>query len=216
MIYFSQLFIAFLLDIFFGDPHWYPHPVRIMGKICDFSESFTRKYIASDMLAGMVTVLTVTVSSGTIALLLVTTAYSVAPLLGDIVSIVLFYTTIAAKDLLRHSNIVYTFLTDENSLDNARQALGQIVGRDTQELSKEEVSKACIETVAENMVDGITAPLFFGIFAGMASPFLPISPIGCSVVGAFVYKSVNTLDSMIGYKNDIYIENLNQQCQVPE
>ncbi len=205
MTYFFQLSIAIFLDILFGDPHWYPHPVRIIGRLCTFSENITRRFIAAEVIAGMVTVGIVIITTTLVVLSIVITAYSIDSIFGDIISIVLLYTAIAARDLLKHSNTVYSLLVKEDSLDSARQALGQIVGRDTQQLNSEDVSKACIETVAENMVDGITAPLFFAITAGLASSFLNISPIGCSAAGAYFYKSVNTLDSMIGYKNETYL-----------
>jgi len=206
MTYFFQLSIALFLDTLFGDPRWYPHPVRIIGNLCTLSERVTRKYIAAEAIAGMVTVGVVTITTTLIVISIVITAYSIDSIFGDLISIVLLYTAIAAKDLLKHSTIVYTLLVKEESLDKARQALGQIVGRDTHQLNSEEVSKACIETVAENMVDGITAPLFFAITAGLASSFFNISPIGCSAAGAYFYKSVNTLDSMIGYKNETYLK----------
>jgi adenosylcobinamide-phosphate synthase len=81
-----------------------------------------------------------------------------------------------------------------------------IVGRDTKDLNREGVIRACIETVAENMVDGITAPLFYAVLASFAGPYMGLSPIAGSVFGAFLYKAINTMDSMIGYKNDKYLQ----------
>jgi adenosylcobinamide-phosphate synthase len=144
--------------------------------------------------------------TGTIVYLLLYAGFSWTPYLGATIAILLLYTTLAAKDLIRHSADVYKHLKAPASLDPARKAIARIVGRETRELDEAGISRACIETVAENMVDGITAPLFWAVVASFASPLVGMEPIGCSVVGAFLYKSVNTMDSMIGYKNDTYLK----------
>ncbi len=113
------------------------------------------------------------------------------PLLGHLTGIFLLYTTLAARDLTEHSKEVYDALRD-NDLIQARQRVAMIVGRDTNRLDQAGVSRATVESVAENMVDGVTAPLFYGILAGP--------------VGAMLYKAINTGDSMFGYKNEKYME----------
>ncbi len=157
------------------------------------------------VLSGFFTVAMVLSVTGGLVFFLLTACYAVSSLLGDITAILLLYTTFAAKDLMRHSMAVYKRLVHDSDLDRARKAVGRIVGRDTQILSDSEVSKACVETVAENMVDGITAPFFFAVFFSLFSPYLDMTAIGWSAVGAFLYKAVNTMDSMIGYKNEKYI-----------
>jgi adenosylcobinamide-phosphate synthase len=118
-------------------------------------------------------------------------AGQIHPLLGDAVGIVVLYTTLAARDLASHSLAVYRAL-EKFDLAEARRLVSWMVGRDTERLTETEVVRAAVESVAENTVDGIIAPLFFAVIAGP--------------VGAMAYKAVNTLDSMIGYKNESYID----------
>ncbi len=206
MIYTLQLLTSILLDALIGDPRWYPHPVRGIGLLCSWSESITRLLINNLYLAGFVTVIVVIGTTGGIISLILFAAASFSPAVEAGVGVILLYTTLAARDLLRHSNEVYMQLQDNKSLENARVAVGKIVGRDTGKLNKDGICRAAIETVAENMVDGITAPFFFAILASCFAPVLNISPLSCSVIGAFLYKSVNTMDSMIAYKNEKYLK----------
>lgn len=206
MIYFSQLLSAILLDALLGDPRWYPHPVRGIGLVCSWSEAITRLVTSNLYLAGFITVIVVLGTTGTIVSLILYAAASFSSTAEGVVAVILLYTTIAARDLLRHSNEVYVQLQDKVSLENARIAVEKIVGRDTNKLNEDGICRASIETVAENMVDGITAPLFFAILASCFAPVLNISPITCSVIGAFLYKAVNTMDSMIAYKNERYLK----------
>ena len=206
MIYFSQLLASILLDGLLGDPRWYPHPVRGIGKLVSWCETITRALTSNLYLAGFVTVLAVLVATGGIVSLILFAAASVSSAMEGIVGVILLYTTIAARDLLRHSNEVYVQLEENVSLENARIAVGKIVGRDTSKLNEDGICRATIETVAENMVDGITAPLFFAILASCFAPVLNVSPLTCSVIGAFLYKAVNTMDSMIAYKNERYLK----------
>ena len=130
------------------------------------------------ILAGSFTVAIVLLATGGLVFLLLTACYAVSSIFGDITAILLLYTTFAAKDLMRHSMAVYNRLVHDSDLDSARKAVGRIVGRDTQILSDPEVSKACVETVAENMVDGITAPFFFAVIFSLFSPYLDMTAIG--------------------------------------
>ncbi len=206
MIYFLQLLAAILLDALVGDPPWYPHPVRAIGRVCSWSEGLWRAVCSNMYLAGTLTVMTVLCSTGAAVGLLLLIGSWLSPAIAAAIAVILLYTTIAARDLLRHSNEVYVQLTEEGSLENARKAVAMIVGRDTKSLDQDGICRAAIETVAENMVDGITAPLFFAVLASCFAPVLHIAPISCSVFGAFIYKAVNTMDSMIAYKNDRYIQ----------
>ena len=200
-----QISIAVILDLLFGDPRFIPHPVRIMGYFCFHSEKLFRKIIATDAIAGMLSftaVLSITIF-GTAMILACLNSYS--PLIAQIAAILLLYTTIAARDLVVHSRQVYSALQISENLNAARNAVAQIVGRDTKELDKKGIIRACIETVAENMVDGVTAPLFFAVFFSIFAIFSEISPLFPAAVGAMGYKAVNTMDSMFGYKNDKYL-----------
>ncbi|MBU1567522.1 MAG: adenosylcobinamide-phosphate synthase CbiB [Proteobacteria bacterium] len=206
MTYLLQLLSAVVLDLFIGDPAWLPHPVRGIGRLCIWSEKFTRSLFTNLYLAGLVTVFFVLTATGTIVFLLLQGATAISPMFGAAFAVFLLYTTIATRDLLRHSNAVHAQLQPNCSLAKAREAIAMIVGRDTQNLSQAGITCACIETVAENMVDGVTAPLFFAVIASFAAPMVGMSPISCSVMGAIVYKAVNTMDSMIGYKNEKYMQ----------
>ncbi len=206
MIYTIQILTALFLDFLFGDPRWYPHPVKWIGLVCRLSENVTRRCIKNPFTAGLITVIAVLLVTGGSTFFLLTVCYGISSVIGDIVAVILLYTTIAARDLIRHSSDVFHRLMNQNDIDEARKAVGRIVGRDTHSLDESEISKACVETVAENMVDGITAPFFFAVLFGLLSPYSGMHAIGCSAVGAFLYKAVNTMDSMIGYKNSTYIE----------
>jgi len=199
-----QFLTSVLLDALFGDPRWYPHPVRGIGMLCNLCEKGFRYLFDNVFLAGLATVVTVVTVTGGSVYSMLFVAHSIGPMVEVVLAIFLLYTTIATKDLLVHSKRVYWAL-ENASLDKAREEVGKIVGRDTKSLSKEEVSQACVETVAENMVDGITAPLFFAVLASCVAPVLPLSAIACAAVGGFLYKAVNTMDSMIAYKNEAYL-----------
>ena len=205
MIYTLQILTALFLDFLFGDPRWYPHPVKGIGLVCRISEDATRKFVKKPFIAGFFTVAVVLLITGGLVFLFLTVCYAVSSIIGDIAAILLLYTTFAAKDLMHHSMDVFTGLVHDSNIAKARKAVGRIVGRDTQSLNDSEVSKACVETVAENMVDGITAPFFFAAVFSLFSPHLGMTAIGWSTVGAFLYKAINTMDSMIGYRNDKYL-----------
>ncbi|MBW1792541.1 MAG: cobalamin biosynthesis protein CobD, partial [Deltaproteobacteria bacterium] len=122
---------------------------------------------------------------------LVQVTTKIHPALGTLCSIIIMYTSLAARDLWKHSQAVYEALKAEN-LEDARRKVGLIVGRDTTDLSEKEVSRAAVESVAESLVDGVTAPLFYAFLFGPA--------------GAMAYKAINTADSIFGYKNERYRE----------
>ncbi len=205
MLYCLQICTSIFLDALIGDPTWYPHPVRIIGKVIDFAENITRAFLQNLYIAGLATVLLVLSATGLSVYLILLLSSQITPVLADILAVVFIYMAIAARDLLRHSLAVAKKL-EEDSLELARQEIAKIVGRDTAFLNEDGICRACIETVAENMVDGITAPLFWAVLASLFAPFVPLSPIGCSAVGIFLYKAVNTMDSMIAYKNEKYME----------
>jgi adenosylcobinamide-phosphate synthase len=204
-MYLGQLLAAIILDLLLGDPRWLPHPVREIGHLCLWSERLTRRIFPNLFIAGLITVFLVLAGTGVVAFMLLQLATAISPVLEAGAAILLLYTTLATTDLLRHSNAVYKQLLAPDSLEKARKAIARIVGRDTNTLSSDGIIKACIETVSENMVDGVTSPLFYAILASFAAPSVGMSPISCSAVGALLYKAVNTMDSMIGYKNDKYL-----------
>lgn len=206
MIFSVQLMSAIVLDALIGDPRFYPHPVRIIGAFVSWCERVNRKLFDNLHQAGLVTVILVLLATLATVTSLVLASSHLSPAFGMVVAVLLLYTTIASRDLLRHSTAVYISLSGGETLDRARAEVGKIVGRDTRHLDRNGICNACIETVAENMVDGITAPLFFAILGSIFTPFVPLSAIGCAAVGAFLYKAINTMDSMLGYKNERYLQ----------
>ncbi len=186
----QQLLLAFLLDQLLGDPRWLPHPVRLIGGFAAGCESFFRK-VSPPRLAGILTVVTVLLSTAVVVFALLKVSSRLHPLAGEATVVFLLYTTIAARDLARHSRKVYETLK-KGAISEARRKVGLIVGRDTENLDREGIARAAIESVAESMVDGITAPLFYAAIGGP--------------LGAMLYKAVNTMDSMFGYKNERYAQ----------
>ncbi|MBU0480905.1 MAG: adenosylcobinamide-phosphate synthase CbiB [Proteobacteria bacterium] len=185
-----QIVLALLLDSLLGDPRWLPHPVRMIGWLAMKSEGFFREIIPHEKTAGIATVLAVLSISGSAGWWLIHLAGRYHPRAVDMVSILILYTCFAARDLITHSNDVHDAL-QKGDLAEARLRVGMIVGRDTMTLDEGEVVRATVESVAENTVDGVTAPLFWAVVAGP--------------VGALVYKAINTLDSTFGYKNERYL-----------
>jgi adenosylcobinamide-phosphate synthase len=179
-----QIFLAILLDLLLGDPRWFPHPVRLIGRLAVLLEGFFRKRFANHYLAGIMTVSVVLLLTGLAATVCIQGATLLHPLAGTAVSVFLLYTTLAINDLARHSRSVYNRLQARDS-ESARRQLAMLVSRDTAHLQEEGIARSCVESVVENIVDGVTAPLFFA---------------------AMLYKAVNTMDSTFGYKNQRYKE----------
>lgn len=184
---------GFIIDLFIGDPHFLPHPVKLIGKVVSKTENVLREKFKTDKeleFAGIILVAVVI----TAAFLAVYFIIYIFGFFGRIakcaVMSIMCWQVIAARSLEKESMKVYYEL-ENGTLDSARKAVSMIVGRDTENLSDEGVTKAAVETVAENTSDGIIAPMFFLM-------------IGGPVLG-MVYKAVNTMDSMVGYKNDKYM-----------
>lgn len=184
-----NIIIAVVLDFFIGDPYNFPHPVKLMGKIISFEEKLARKWFKDSglKLAGLI-IVAINISIGFLIPLLLLNAIKGYSVIYTIVDTYLIYTCMAAKSLSYEAKKVKEFLN--YSLENGRIRLSYIVGRDTSQLSKEEVIKATVETVAENTSDGVIGPLFFIMILG--------------VPGGMAYKFVNTMDSMLGYMDDRY------------
>jgi adenosylcobinamide-phosphate synthase len=185
-----QILAAFGLDLLLGDPRWLPHPVRLIGRFALVLEQPLRRIIPRLRFAGMMAVFIVLGISGIITCLMIHGAAAVHPFAGDAVSILLLYTAFASRDLIQHSYRVHGALK-ENNLSEARRRVAMLVGRDTALLNETGVVRAAVESVAENLVDGVTAPIFFAVIGGP--------------VGAMMYKAVNTLDSTFGYKDERYL-----------
>lgn len=200
-----QLSAAIFLDCFSGDPRFIPHPVQLIGFLCVRSEKLFRKTLNSEYVAGLFAFFTVFILSISLTSLILFTANSFSSLFAQTIAIILLYTCLAARGLVAHSRAVYNALQNTETLEPAQTAVAQIVGRDTSNLSQKGIIRACVETVAENMVDGVTAPLFYAVMLSLFAPILGVTPLFLAVLGAMGYKAVNTMDSMFGYKNERYI-----------
>jgi adenosylcobinamide-phosphate synthase len=185
---------GFLLDFIFGDPVWLYHPVRVIGNFISFGEKTLRKIFrktpGGELAAGAVLWFLTAGLSFLIPFAVLVGAQMLHPVLRFLIESFWCYQILAARCLVNESGKVYDRLK-ENDLPGARKAVSMIVGRDTENLTVEGVTKAAVETVAENTSDGVTAPLLFLILGGV--------PLG------FLYKAANTMDSMLGYKNEKYL-----------
>lgn len=196
MIYYSIAAFAagYILDLIFGDPYWLPHPIRFIGSLIGKTEKLVRKHVkntpSSLIYGGAILVILVLIISTAIPFLMLYFLYQYLPWLGFIVESIMCYQILATKCLKVESMRVYDSLKN-NNISEARYNVSMIVGRDTDKLDETGVAKAAVETVAENTSDGVIAPMFY-------------IAIGGPVLG-FFYKAVNTMDSMIGYKNDAYL-----------
>ena len=180
-----------LLDLLFGDPVWLYHPVRLIGNWITWAERQLRKVCGSHLMAagGVLWVMTALMAF-LIPFALLALAGWLHPALRFLLETFWCFQILAARSLSSESRKVYEKLK-ESDLPGARRAVSMIVGRDTEKLTEEGVTKAAVETVAENTSDGVTAPLIYMMIGG--------APLG------FLYKAVNTMDSMLGYKNDRYL-----------
>lgn len=195
MIYhISAFFFGFILDMIFGDPHGFPHPVRLMGGLISELEkrllNMENRNPDRELKNGKLLTAAVLLSVSAVSSAVFIAAYFAHPILGACAEAFMTYQILAAKGLKSESMKVFDRL-EHDDLSGARKAVSMIVGRDTDNLDAEGVTKAAVETVAENTSDGVVAPMLY-------------CAVGGPVLG-LMYKAVNTMDSMIGYKNDKYL-----------
>lgn len=201
MCYHIFAFIAgFVLDLLIGDPHFIPHPVRLIGSFisfldkrlnCDAGYNISEKKLnLIKYKRGMLLAFTVIFATFAISVIIIVAAYSINLYAGVIAEAVMTWQILATKCLRVESMRVYDALRTDG-VDAGRRAVSMIVGRDTSVLDAAGVTRAAVETIAENTSDGVIAPMLY-------------TAIGGPVLG-FVYKAVNTMDSMLGYKNDKYM-----------
>ena len=190
----AALIAGFILDQLLGDPQIPFHPVRLIGNLIQHLERFFYRWPREEkrrlFLGGVLLAVTVCMVTALFVLGVLWVSRRISPILHFFMSVLFCYFFYAVKDLKTESMRVYDALKG-GSLKEARTAVSMIVGRDTQRLSEAGVVRAAVETVAENTSDGIIAPLFYAVLGG---PVL-----------AWVYKAVNTMDSMVGYKNETYL-----------
>ena len=185
---------GFVLDLLFGDPAWLPHPVVYMGRAISALERRLRSRLPrtpqGELLGGAILAFCLPVGTFLLTSLVCLGAAALSPWLGLAVQMFWCGQALAAKGLAQESTRVYRELIKPD-LPAARRAVSRIVGRDTQNLTLEGVTKAAVETVAENASDGVIAPLLYMLLGG--------APL------ALTYKAINTMDSMLGYKNEKYL-----------
>lgn len=193
----AALIFAFIIDIAIGDPRWLPHPVRLIGGAISKTENLLRRFFktpAGEKFAGLLLVAIIVIPVFLITFLIIklfqTFSVGAVILFASVFIAYLTSTTIATRELMKSVKDVIEAVQAGN-LENARTKLSMIVGRDTKNLSEEDVIKAAIESLSENLSDGVIAPLFYLVIGGL--PF------------AMAYKAINTLDSMVGYRNEKYI-----------
>jgi len=186
------LLSAFILDLILGDPRWLPHPVRAIGWTIRRTETVLRRFTKTQLTEKAAGVLLVVLMVSLVYFLSQFLIFSFSRLshaIGFVLSVLLAYTALAARDLGNAAKAVLRHL-DAGEIEQARTRPSMIVGRDTADLDEQEIARAAVETVAENTSDGVIAPLFYLALGGPAL--------------ALAYKAVNTLDSMVGYRNEKY------------
>ena len=188
------LVIGFVLDLLIGDPRWLYHPICVIGNLIAVLEKAIRKIFpknhGGELTGGFLIVVLVCLFSGGVPLLVLYYLYRYLPVAGFVLEVFWCYQLLATRSLKDESMKVYDRLKN-GTLEEARYAVSMIVGRDTSELTETGVTKAAVETVAENASDGVIAPMLYMAVGGVPLMFL--------------YKGINTMDSMLGYKNDKYL-----------
>ena len=184
--------IGFIIDFFVGDPHAIPHPVVAIGKLISFLDRKLRIGDSDkrDILWGVWTVLIVSAVSIAVPSFILWVMWKIHPVAYLAVNSIMCAQIVAARELVRECSAVEKAL-EKGDVEGAREAVSYVVGRDTEALDKEGICRAAVETIAENGSDGVIAPLFWMFLFG--------------AVGGFFYKAVNTMDSMLGYKNGKYL-----------
>jgi len=189
-----SLIVGYILDLIIGDPHGFFHPIKLIGNMISSIEKKLRtrcKNKDEERRAGAILWIVVVGASFVVPYLLLELVSNINLILAIILESVMCYYVLATKSLRDESMKVYKALK-ENNIVEARKYLSYIVGRDTENLNDSSVAKGAVETVAENTSDGVIAPIIFILIGG--------APLG------FMYKAINTLDSMVGYKNEKYID----------
>lgn len=181
---------AFALDAMLGDPRSLPHPVRWMGRAIERAEPWFRRQFANERLAGLLFALTLILGCWGLSALALLLAYRLHPAFGFLLETVLLFYCLSARSLSQAAMEIHASLA-AGAVDQARTQVAMIVGRDVERYQADDIARATVETVAENVVDGVLSPLFFAAIGG--------APL------AVAYKMVNTLDSMVGYKNPRYL-----------
>ena len=184
--------IAYVLDLILGDPYWFPHPVRFIGKLITILEKFLYNFKWKKFTGGLLAVLTIGITF--------VVSYYIARL-SSILEVFFLYTTLATKSLANEGFRVCKILV-EGDMEKAKKELSYLVSRDTGNMDVVQITRSILETISENSVDGIISPMFFAFVGSLFN----IDGVSLALPFAMGYKAINTLDSMVGYKNDKYID----------
>ncbi|HJO95607.1 MAG TPA: adenosylcobinamide-phosphate synthase CbiB [Victivallales bacterium] len=195
---FSIFLLAFVFDFIIGDPHFRYHPVSLLGNYADKIEILCRSIFGDSFISGMFCSIIIIFTSMLLACALVYIGFYINYYTGIIISSICLYITIAPHSLISHASAIEKELRKKN-FDQARKKVAMIVSRDTDALDKQGIIRSCIESLSENIIDGVTSALFFAVLG-----YIIAGPIGLAA-GAFFLRSANTLDAMFGYKNERYI-----------
>ena len=199
------LALSFLLDLLIGDPPFRAHPIRVLGSLIQGTEAFLRKYHLDGRLGGLFLVFLVEVIALYVVLLTFTIASSIHFFVGFFVAVIICFFSIALKDLIGHVNAVLECL-ENGDRKGAIRSVAMVVGRDVSQLDQGGITRAAIETLAENFVDGFFAPIFWFCIGGLWGYFLGSDPMLTALAFIVAFKVANTLDSMVGYKSEEYLE----------
>ncbi|MFY9268956.1 MAG: adenosylcobinamide-phosphate synthase CbiB [Candidatus Manganitrophaceae bacterium] len=188
----GAIVLALLLDLLLGDPRWMPHRVRGMGRLIETGERALRRcFQGHEKISGVLLAASMILGVYAVSWGLVSACRTIDPAIGVIMQAILIYFSMAPRDLAVHALRVRRELRAGN-LERAKGKVSMMVGRDTAPLDEKGVIRAAVESVAENTVDGVTAPLFFAFLGGGPA--------------AIAYRAANTLDSMVGYRHPPYTE----------
>lgn len=192
MTFIMRYSIVYIMDLILGDPHWFPHPVRFIGKLITLLEKLLYRFSCKKFTGGVLAILTIGITF--------LISFYLAKL-SPILEIFFLYTTLATKSLADEGFRVCKVLV-EGDMEKAKKELAYLVSRDTNSMDVTQIVRSILETISENTVDGVIAPMFFA-FVGS---FFTIEGVSLALPFAMGYKAINTLDSMVGYKNDKYID----------
>lgn len=198
------IFFGFLLDVFLGDPRYRYHPIRIIGRCIALFENAMRHVGLNGKVGGFLLVVTMQMGALCCYLTASLLLHSLYRPLGMAFDLFICYSSLALKDLTVHARPVIHALETED-LHEAQKQIGLVVGRDVQALDDKGVSRAAVETLAENFVDGFFSPLFWYLVGGIAASFLDLPFVIPAVSLMLVFKVGSTLDSMLGYRSPDYI-----------
>lgn len=210
-----DILLAYVLDLIIGDPYWLPHPVRFIGWLVVKTETFLRALIKGDYqnsnnknvlinnnnikkkekLAGIALTCFVVFITFMIVLIILKVAAYISPALFHVINIYFIYSAVATKCLANEVGKIYTLLKG-NDIVSARKQSSMLLRRETKNLNEKEIIDGIVDTTAENTVDGVISPLFYAIIGSFCGVGAPLS---------YAFKAVNTLDSMVGYKNEKYL-----------